>query len=89
MSGVCSTLSTIAGLLGGSVSSAAGAFGIMNNPQAPGSIKTVAPYLAAGSMLLNVSSAVLGWVGGKEPVKRDTIPGKIDLGLVPPSTSQD
>ena len=81
MSGVCSTLSTIAGLLGGSVSSAAGAFGIMNNPQAPGSIKTVAPYLAAGSMLLNVSSAILGWVGGKEPVKRDTIPGKIDLGL--------
>ena len=81
MSGVCSTLSTIGGLLGGCVSSSASTFGLMNNQAAPGLIKGVAPYLAAGSMLLNVTSAVLGWVGGEEPVKRDTIPGKIDLGL--------
>ena len=81
MSGVCSTLNTISGLLGGSVSSCTSTFGLMNNPIAPGLIKAAAPYLSAGSMLLNVTSAVLGWVGDEEPVKRDTIPGKIDLGL--------
>ena len=81
MSGVCSTLSTIGGLLGGSVSSSTSTFGLMNNPIAPGLIKSAAPYLSAGSMALNITSAILGWCSKDEPVTRDTIPGKIDLGL--------
>ncbi len=81
MSGICSTLNTISGLLGGSVNTACSTFAVMSNPAAPGAIKSASPYLAAGSLALNVTSAILGWVGEDEPVTRDTIPGKIDLGL--------
>lgn len=81
MSGICSTLNTISGLLGGSVNSACSTFAVMSNPAAPGFIKGASPYLAAGSMALNVTSAILGWCSEDEPVTRDTIPGKIDLGL--------
>lgn len=81
MSGICSTLNTISGLLGGSISSASATFGIMNNGKAPAALKSVVPYLSAGCMALNITSAILGWTGTEEPITRDTIPGKIDLGL--------
>lgn len=81
MSGICSTLNTISSLLGGSVSSCNTTFCLMSNSIVPGSIKAAAPYVSAGAMALDITSAILGWCGGDEPVQRDTIPGKIDLGL--------
>ena len=81
MSGVCSTLNTISSLLSGSVNNACSTFALMNNNIAPGFVKGTAPYLYAGSMALNITSAIIGWCSEDEPVTRDTIPGKIDLGL--------
>ena len=81
MSGVCSTLNTISSLLGGSVSSSNIMFNMMNNKNIPSGISSAVPYLSVASMGLNITSAILGWAGGESPVTRDTIPGKIDLGL--------
>ncbi len=81
MSGICSTLSTLSSLLSGSVSSATGTFGLLNNKIAPGVVKGVIPFLSGGSVALNITSAILKWCGEGDPVTKETIPGKIDLGL--------
>ena len=81
MSGVCTTLNTIGSLLSGSMTSTNLMYQMMNNKNIPSGITSAVPYVAVASMGLNITSAILKWAGGDSPVKRDTIPGKIDLGL--------
>ena len=81
MSGICSTLSTISGLLSGTASNATGIFSLLNNKTASGFLKGTVPFLSGGSLALNITSAILKWCGDGEPTIKETIPGKIDLGL--------
>lgn len=81
MSGVCSTLNTISSILGGSVTSANILFSLMNTNNVPKGIKGAAPVFSIGGMAVNIASAIIGWCGDDEPVQREVIPGKIDLGL--------
>lgn len=81
MSGICGTLNTINTLLNGKMTSVNNTFNMMHNKNLPSYLSGAVPYLSAASMGLSITSAILEWAGEDTPVKRDTIPGKIDLGL--------
>lgn len=81
MSGICGTLNTINSLLNGKMTSVNNTYNMMNNKNLPSYMRSAVPYLSAASMGLSITSAILEWAGDETPVKRDTIPGKIDLGL--------
>ena len=81
MSGVCGTLNTINSLLNGNMTTVNNTFNLMNQKSLPSCLRQAVPYLAVASMGMSITSAILEWMGDDTPVKRDTIPGKIDLGL--------
>lgn len=81
MSGICGTLNTINSLLNGKMTSVNNTYNMMNNKNLPSCMRSAVPYLSAASMGLSITSAILEWAGDETPLKRDTIPGKIDLGL--------
>ena len=81
MSGICGSLNNINTLLNGKMTSVNNTFNMMHNKNLPSYLSAAVPYLSAASMGLSITSAILGWMGDETPVQRDTIPGKIDLGL--------
>ena len=81
MSGICGTLNTINSLMNGKMTSVNNTYNMMNNKNLPSYMRSAVPYLSAASMGLSITSAILEWAGDETPLKRDTIPGKIDLGL--------
>ena len=74
-------LNSISSLMGGQISSSNNYYNALNNKNTPQALRSLFPYLSMGSMALNVTSAILGYYGEDTPVKREVIPGKIELGI--------
>lgn len=81
MSGVCGILNSISSIMSGQIPSAQTYYMALNNKDIPEWKRSLFPYLSMGSLALNVTSAILGYFGEEEPVVREIIPGKIDLGM--------